>query len=193
MSKASPVTTSREPATVRVAMWSSRHRWPVFAGWFIATIGAVRPEPGDGRHQGRRPERQPERGPDRIGQGVRRVRCRRGKHADRRRHDRHHPPEPQGHRSGVPGLRGRHRHPSQGPDRDRRAARPSRSSTRSRIRRPRRRPPVSSPATCRRPGSAGGSPATRPRWSTTSCRSATRSPRSSPTPPGSPSTRSARR
>ena len=30
---------SREPATVRVAMWSSRHRWPVFAGWFIATIG----------------------------------------------------------------------------------------------------------------------------------------------------------
>jgi putative drug exporter of the RND superfamily len=33
------VNTSREPATVRVAMWSSRHRWPVFAGWFIATIG----------------------------------------------------------------------------------------------------------------------------------------------------------
>ena len=30
---------SREPATVRIAMWSSRHRWPVFAGWFIATIG----------------------------------------------------------------------------------------------------------------------------------------------------------
>src|SRR5690349_2899688 len=29
----------REPATVRVAMWSSRHRWPVFAGWFVATIG----------------------------------------------------------------------------------------------------------------------------------------------------------
>ena len=29
----------REPATVRIAMWSSRHRWPVFAGWFIATIG----------------------------------------------------------------------------------------------------------------------------------------------------------
>ncbi len=39
MAEASPVTTSREPATVRVAMWSSRHRWPVFAGWFIATIG----------------------------------------------------------------------------------------------------------------------------------------------------------
>jgi uncharacterized membrane protein YdfJ with MMPL/SSD domain len=30
---------SREPATVRIAMWSARHRWPVFAGWFIATIG----------------------------------------------------------------------------------------------------------------------------------------------------------
>jgi len=28
-----------EPATVRVAMWSSRHRWPVAAGWFLATIG----------------------------------------------------------------------------------------------------------------------------------------------------------
>jgi uncharacterized membrane protein YdfJ with MMPL/SSD domain len=35
---ASP-TSGREPATVRIAMWSSRHRWPVFAGWFIATIG----------------------------------------------------------------------------------------------------------------------------------------------------------
>lgn len=30
---------SREPTTVRIAMWSARHRWPVFAGWFIATIG----------------------------------------------------------------------------------------------------------------------------------------------------------
>jgi putative drug exporter of the RND superfamily len=29
----------REPATVRVAMWSSRHRWPVFGGWVLATIG----------------------------------------------------------------------------------------------------------------------------------------------------------
>src|SRR5437879_369163 len=28
-----------EPATVRVAMWSSRHRWPVAAAWFLATIG----------------------------------------------------------------------------------------------------------------------------------------------------------
>ncbi len=39
MSEASAVRPSREPATVRVAMWSSRHRWPVAAGWFIATIG----------------------------------------------------------------------------------------------------------------------------------------------------------
>jgi putative drug exporter of the RND superfamily len=29
----------REPATVRVAMWSARHRWPVVALWFFATIG----------------------------------------------------------------------------------------------------------------------------------------------------------
>ncbi len=29
----------REPATVRIAMWSSRHRWPVAALWFVATIG----------------------------------------------------------------------------------------------------------------------------------------------------------
>jgi len=28
-----------EPATVRVAMWSSRHRWPVAAAWFGVTIG----------------------------------------------------------------------------------------------------------------------------------------------------------
>ena len=34
-----PSSAGREPATVRVAMWSSRHRWPVFAGWFIFTIG----------------------------------------------------------------------------------------------------------------------------------------------------------
>ncbi|MES2210483.1 MAG: MMPL family transporter [Chloroflexota bacterium] len=29
----------REPWTVRVAMWSARHRWPVFALWFVFTIG----------------------------------------------------------------------------------------------------------------------------------------------------------
>src|SRR6476620_6778506 len=28
-----------EPATVRVAMWSSRHRWPVAAAWLLFTIG----------------------------------------------------------------------------------------------------------------------------------------------------------
>src|SRR6478609_2326425 len=30
---------SRQPATVRVAMWSARHRWLVIALWFVATIG----------------------------------------------------------------------------------------------------------------------------------------------------------
>ena len=29
----------REPATVRIAMWSARHRWLVAAAWFVATIG----------------------------------------------------------------------------------------------------------------------------------------------------------
>ena len=29
----------REPRTVRVATWSARHRWPVFALWFVATLG----------------------------------------------------------------------------------------------------------------------------------------------------------
>ncbi len=32
-------THGREPATVRVAMWSARHRWPVALLWFVATIG----------------------------------------------------------------------------------------------------------------------------------------------------------
>src|SRR5664279_4477141 len=30
---------SREPGTVRIAMWSARHRWPVVILWFVATIG----------------------------------------------------------------------------------------------------------------------------------------------------------
>jgi uncharacterized membrane protein YdfJ with MMPL/SSD domain len=30
---------SREPATVLVAMWSARHRWPVVVLWFAVTIG----------------------------------------------------------------------------------------------------------------------------------------------------------
>ena len=34
-----PTTLNREPATVRVAMWSARHRWPVVGLWFVATIG----------------------------------------------------------------------------------------------------------------------------------------------------------
>jgi RND superfamily putative drug exporter len=29
----------RDPATVRIAAWSARHRWLVAAGWFLATIG----------------------------------------------------------------------------------------------------------------------------------------------------------
>jgi putative drug exporter of the RND superfamily len=31
----------REPATVRIAMWSARHRWPVAALWFVTTIGLL--------------------------------------------------------------------------------------------------------------------------------------------------------
>jgi RND superfamily putative drug exporter len=32
---------SREPWTVRVAVWSARHRWPVLAAWFLLTIGLM--------------------------------------------------------------------------------------------------------------------------------------------------------
>ncbi len=32
-------TPQRQPWTVRVALWSARHRWPVFTLWFVATIG----------------------------------------------------------------------------------------------------------------------------------------------------------
>ena len=35
-------TSSRAPATVRVAMWSARHRWPVVGLWFLATDRPVR-------------------------------------------------------------------------------------------------------------------------------------------------------
>jgi putative drug exporter of the RND superfamily len=34
-----PMGSGREPATVRVAMWSARHRWLVAGLWFVATIG----------------------------------------------------------------------------------------------------------------------------------------------------------
>ena len=36
---AAAVRLAREPWTVRVAMWSARHRWPVFGLWFVATMG----------------------------------------------------------------------------------------------------------------------------------------------------------
>ncbi|MEA2611185.1 MAG: putative drug exporter of the superfamily, partial [Chloroflexota bacterium] len=32
---------SREPATVRIAMWSAGHRWPVVVAWFVFTIGVL--------------------------------------------------------------------------------------------------------------------------------------------------------
>ncbi|HEX2756530.1 MAG TPA: MMPL family transporter [Candidatus Limnocylindrales bacterium] len=35
----SPRSTRRPPWTARVAGWSARHRWPVFALWFVVTIG----------------------------------------------------------------------------------------------------------------------------------------------------------
>ncbi len=35
----STLSPARPPWTVRVAAWSARHRWPVFALWFVATIG----------------------------------------------------------------------------------------------------------------------------------------------------------
>ncbi len=31
----------REPWTVRVAVWSARHRWPVLAGWLVLTMGLM--------------------------------------------------------------------------------------------------------------------------------------------------------
>ena len=35
----SPVNRRSQPWTARVAGWSARHRWPVFALWFVVTIG----------------------------------------------------------------------------------------------------------------------------------------------------------
>jgi uncharacterized membrane protein YdfJ with MMPL/SSD domain len=34
-------TLRREPWTVRVAVWSARHRWPVLAAWFVLTLGLM--------------------------------------------------------------------------------------------------------------------------------------------------------
>src|SRR5215212_3699796 len=39
MSATSDHVAARPPWTVRVATWSARHRWPVLALWFVATIG----------------------------------------------------------------------------------------------------------------------------------------------------------
>jgi len=36
-----PPDLKREPWTVRVAVWSARHRWPVLAGWFVLTFGLM--------------------------------------------------------------------------------------------------------------------------------------------------------
>jgi uncharacterized membrane protein YdfJ with MMPL/SSD domain len=36
-----PPDLKREPWTVRVAVWSARHRWPVLAGWFVLTLGLM--------------------------------------------------------------------------------------------------------------------------------------------------------
>src|SRR5215216_6606408 len=32
---------ARAPLTVRIAMWSARHRWLVFVLWFASTIGTL--------------------------------------------------------------------------------------------------------------------------------------------------------
>jgi uncharacterized membrane protein YdfJ with MMPL/SSD domain len=39
MTAAAPPRRSAQPWTVRVALWSARHRWPVFGLWFVLTIG----------------------------------------------------------------------------------------------------------------------------------------------------------
>ena len=165
---------SREPATVRIAMWSSRHRWPVFAGWFIATIGLFVFSQAIGGIKADDPNGNPNQAQTESAKAYAVFDAGGHEHADRGRHDRRHPPEPQGHRPGVPDLRGRHRDPAQGPDRRPTAARPSRSSTRSRTRPT--APPHGRPRVARRvgrPDRRRGSRATRPRSSGTSCRSAT--------------------
>jgi len=39
--EAGEVVLKREPWTVRVAVWSARHRWPVLAAWFVLTFGLM--------------------------------------------------------------------------------------------------------------------------------------------------------
>jgi uncharacterized membrane protein YdfJ with MMPL/SSD domain len=36
-----PPDLKREPWTVKVAVWSARHRWPILAGWFVLTLGLM--------------------------------------------------------------------------------------------------------------------------------------------------------
>jgi RND superfamily putative drug exporter len=36
-----PPALKREPWTVRIAVWSARHRWPVFAAWFVLIAGVM--------------------------------------------------------------------------------------------------------------------------------------------------------
>jgi uncharacterized membrane protein YdfJ with MMPL/SSD domain len=38
---AGPTALKREPWTVKVAVWSARHRWPVLAAWFVLTFGLM--------------------------------------------------------------------------------------------------------------------------------------------------------
>ena len=38
---AGEVALKREPWTVRAAVWSARHRWPVLAGWFLLMMGLM--------------------------------------------------------------------------------------------------------------------------------------------------------
>ena len=165
-------TESREPATVRVAMWSSRHRWPVAAGWFVATIGLFVLSQAIGGIKADDPNGNPNQAQTESAKAYSVFDAGGTQHADRGRHDRHHAPEPQGHRPGLPDLRRRGREPPEGTDSRRRRRRPSRSSTRYRIRRPPRRQPGSCRPTGPRSGSPARSPATRRQSSATSCPSA---------------------
>ena len=93
----------REPATVRVAMWSARHRWPVVAALVRRDDRAVRGQPGDGRDQRRGREREPERAQARGERGLRRL--------QRRRHERPVRAGPRRHRRWTrrhrrPGVQG---------------------------------------------------------------------------------------
>ena len=68
---------SREPATVRIAMWSARHRWPVAALWFVVTIGLLFVSLSMGGINAGRRQREPERAAARGERGLRRLQRRR--------------------------------------------------------------------------------------------------------------------